>query len=78
LAFQPARGLDLAATREVYEAIREECREGAAALVVSYDLDELLDYCSRIVVLNRGELSEPGPGNERNPDVIGRLMVGAE
>ncbi|HJP82912.1 MAG TPA: ABC transporter ATP-binding protein [Fimbriimonadaceae bacterium] len=78
LAFQPARGLDLAATREVYEAIREKCREGAAALVVSYDLDELLDYCDRIVVLNRGVLSEPGAGNERNPEVIGRLMVGAE
>ncbi len=42
LAFQPARGLDLAATRDVYEAIGQECKDGAAALIVGYGLDELL------------------------------------
>ncbi len=77
LAFQPARGLDLAATRDVYEGIRAEADKGAAALVVSYDLDELLEHCDRIVVMNRGELFEPGPGDEKDGDVIGRLMVGA-
>jgi ABC-type uncharacterized transport system ATPase subunit len=77
LAFQPARGLDLAATRNVYEGIQEECDRGAAALVVSYDLDELLEHCDRIVVMNRGELFEPAPGQEKDRDSIGRLMVGA-
>lgn len=77
LAFQPARGLDLAATRDVYEAIGQECKDGAAALIVSYDLDELLEYCDRIVVMNRGELFEPETGKEKDCDVIGRLMVGA-
>lgn len=76
LAFQPARGLDLAATRDVYEGIRAQADQGAAALVVSYDLDELLEHCDRIVVMNRGELFEPGPGDEKDGDVIGRLMVG--
>jgi len=78
LAFQPARGLDLAATQNVYEGIRAECDRGAAALVVSYDLDELLEHCDRIVVLNRGEMFFPPEGQERDPDVIGRLMVAAE
>ncbi|MBC8064752.1 MAG: ABC transporter ATP-binding protein [Chlorobia bacterium] len=78
LAFQPARGLDLAATRDVYEGIRSECDQGAGALVVSYDLDELLEHCDRIVVMNRGELFEPKAGEEKDSDVIGRLMVGAE
>lgn len=77
LAFQPARGLDLAATRDVYEGIRAECDRGAAALVVSYDLDELLEHCDRIVVMNRGELFQPKPEEEKNSDVIARLMVGA-
>lgn len=77
LAFQPARGLDLAATRDVYDGIRAECDRGAAALVVSYDLDELLEHCDRIVVMNRGELLEPNSGDEKDPEVIGRLMVGA-
>jgi ABC-type uncharacterized transport system ATPase subunit len=78
LAFQPARGLDLAATQNVYQGIRDECEKGAAALVVSYDLDELLENCDRVVVLNRGELFFPPVGQERDPDVIGRLMVAAE
>lgn len=77
LAFQPARGLDLAATRDVYEGIRAEAQRGAAALIVSYDLDELLEHCDRIVVMNRGQLFEPPPGDEKDGQVIGQLMVGA-
>ncbi len=77
LAFQPARGLDIEATRRVYSAIRAQCDKGACALVVSYDLDELLDHCDRIVAMNRGLLTEPGTGLERDRTAIGRLMVGA-
>ena len=78
LAYQPARGLDLAATRSVYEGIQSACDHGAAALVVSYDLDELIDHCDRIVVMNRGELREAPQGHERDREAIGRLMVAAE
>lgn len=77
LAFQPARGLDLAATRDVYDGLRAACEQRAAVLVVSYDLDELLDHCDRVVAMNRGELFEPKPGEERDRDAIGCLMVGA-
>lgn len=77
LAFQPARGLDLNATEHVYEGLREACKNGAAALVVSFDLDELLEHCDRIVVMNRGVLSEPAPDKAMDREAIGRLMVGA-
>jgi simple sugar transport system ATP-binding protein len=75
LAFQPARGLDLGGTIDVYRGMREACDAGAGALVVSFDLDELLEHCDRIVVMNNGRLVE-SPTKERNS--IGRLMVGAE
>lgn len=77
LAFQPARGLDINSTTRVYEGIRAACEKGAGALVVSYDLDELLEYCDRVVVMNRGELLEPATAQSRDRDAIGRLMVGA-
>lgn len=77
LAFQPARGLDLGGTADVYRGIRQRCDEGAAAVVVSFDLDELLEHCDRIVVMNGGRLLEPPPGKEKDRDTIGRLMVGA-
>jgi simple sugar transport system ATP-binding protein len=77
VGFQPARGLDLHGARAVYDGIREACSGGAGALVVSFDLDELLENCDRIVTLFDGRLVVPEPGKERDRDVIGRLMVGA-
>ena len=74
LAFSPTRGLDLKGTADVYAAIREQASKGMAALVVSFDLDELLEHCDRIVVLNHGRLTEPGT---RDREAIGREMVGA-
>lgn len=78
LAFQPARGLDIDATRLFYEALYEECAKGAAALVVSFDLDELLVYADRIVVFNHGKCYEPAANLARDRQEIGRLMVGTE
>lgn len=75
LAFQPARGLDIDATRNVYEGIGEVCRRGACALVVSFDLDELLDYCDRVVAMNSGQIFEPEPDKSLDRARIGELMV---
>ena len=77
LAFQPARGLDIDGTRQVYDALREQCRAGSAAVVVSFDLDELLEHCDRVVVMNGGELTVPADGEGKDRAAIGRLMVGA-
>lgn len=77
LAFQPARGLDIDATRSFYQALAEQTAAGAAALIVSFDLDELLTYCDRIIVMNGGKLSVPAANVERDRAEIGRLMVGA-
>lgn len=78
LAFQPARGLDIDATANVYAGFREEAKRGAAVLVVSFDLDELLEHCDRIVVMNSGKLSEPPAEKALDRETIGRLMVGAQ
>lgn len=75
LAFQPTRGLDIAATQDVYQAIRECCQGGAAALVVSFDLDELLTFCDRVVVMNHGRLTVPAAHEERDRTRLGQLMV---
>ncbi len=76
LAFQPARGLDLKGTKQVYDAICEKCDQGCSAIVVSFDLDELLEHCDRVVAMNSGRLFELAPGQEANRESIGRLMVG--
>ncbi len=77
VAFQPARGLDLKGTADVYAGIRSACQNGAGALVISFDLDELLEYCDRIVTMCNGKLSTPDSDFARDRDTIGRMMVGA-
>ena len=75
---KPTYGLDLKTTRSVRSTIRELADGGGAALVISTDLDELLEVCDRIAVLSRGRLvgvvaNGPGAAEE-----VGRLMVGVE
>ena len=72
---KPTYGLDLKTTRVVRGMI-EALRDGRAALVISTDLDELLEVSDRIVVLSRGRIVgevENGPGAAEQ---IGRLMIG--
>lgn len=78
LAFQPTRGIDLYVADLVYQGLIKAAREGATVLVVSFDLDELMTYCDRILVMNHGILKEV-PTNLRNDrQAIGRMMVGAD
>jgi simple sugar transport system ATP-binding protein len=77
LAFQPTRGLDIDGTVQVYASLREAARGGVGVLVVSFDLDELLENCDRTIVIHAGRVHEPASGQERDRQAIGRLMVGA-
>lgn len=77
IAGQPTRGLDAASTRAVHRAIREACQQGAAALVVSFDLDELLTLCDRVGVLFDGRMVDVVEGDRKRREEIGALMVGA-
>jgi simple sugar transport system ATP-binding protein len=75
LFHKPTYGLDLKTTRTVRQMIRE-MRDGKAALVISTDLDELLEVSDRIVVLSRGRIvGEVKPGTGAAEEV-GRLMIG--
>ena len=49
---------------------------GAAVVVISQDLDELLTLCDRISVINRGSLSEAMPVDQASIERLGLLMGG--
>ena len=75
---KPTYGLDVKTTAAVRDQILKLAEGGGAALVISTDLDELLEICDRIAVLSRGRLVgvvSSGPGAARQ---VGELMVGAE
>lgn len=72
VADQPTRGLDLRATSDVHRRLREVRARGAAVVLHSTDLDEILDLADRVVVVVNGIVR----GVERNRDAIGRAMLG--
>jgi ribose transport system ATP-binding protein len=53
---EPTRGIDIAARRRIYDVIADLAREGKGIIVVSSDLEELLETCDRIAVMSLGRL----------------------
>ncbi len=72
----PTRGLDVGATAAVRDELRAQARGGAAVLVVSTDLDEVLELGQRVGVLFRGRLLPVEP-ERRTRERIGERMLGA-
>jgi ABC-type uncharacterized transport system ATPase subunit len=75
VSVNPTRGLDVAATRAVQQALIQVARQGAAVVLISTDLDEVLDLGDRVSVLFGGRLStsfEPPIDAEQ----LGLLLAG--
>ena len=51
---EPTRGIDVAARRRIYRLIESLAQAGKAIVIVSSDLDELLETCDRIGVISAG------------------------
>ena len=76
LASQPTRGLDVGAVAYVHRMLLAARDRGAAVLLISEDLEEILALSDRIVVMSRGRLSSPSSRGERSIRELGELMAG--
>jgi simple sugar transport system ATP-binding protein len=76
LANQPVRGLDEGAIAYVQQQLLEARKRGAAILLISEDLDELMTLTDRIAVMSHGTLSSALPTGERSIAEIGLMMAG--
>ena len=77
LAAHPTWGVDIGAALAIRQALLDLAASGCGILVVSEDLDELLEIADRIAVLHGGRLSAPMPVAETSVEGIGLLMGGA-
>jgi simple sugar transport system ATP-binding protein len=75
---KPTQGLDVRTTRLVRQRIRDQADDGVSALVISTDLDELLELCDRIAVLYRGRLAGTVENGPEAGERIGELMIGGK
>jgi ABC-type uncharacterized transport system ATPase subunit len=73
---QPTWGVDAGAAAAIHEALLALAGRGAAILLISQDLDELLSLCDRLAVMNGGGLSDAVASGAISVAEIGLLMGG--
>lgn len=72
----PCFGLDFASVAEIRSQIMEQRNRGAAVLLVSEDLDEILELADRVAVMSEGRINYSAPVGETDRATIGRHMAG--
>ena len=72
----PCFGLDFASVAEIRSQIMEQRNRGAAVLLVSEDLDEILELADRVAVMSGGTITYVAPIEETDRNTIGQYMEG--
>lgn len=78
IAVQPTRGLDVGSIEYIHKRLVEQRDKGKAVLLVSLELDEILDLSDRIVVINNGLKVGEVITSETNENEVGLMMAGIE
>ncbi len=76
IAAYPIRGLDIGAAEYVHQRLIEAREAGMAVLLISEELEEILDLCDRIAVIYEGKILKVLSGSEANNRKLGLLMAG--
>ena len=76
VAAQPTRGVDVGSIEFIHRQLVAERDRGAAVLVVSAELDEILGLSDRVAVMSEGRIVAMLPIEEADRDRIGLLMAG--
>lgn len=76
VAVHPTRGLDVGATETVRQLLLEQRDDGTAVLLISEDLDELMEISDRIAVMFEGEIVGVVPTEEAEVETLGLMMAG--
>lgn len=69
---EPTRGVDIGAKREIYRFIEELAEEGAAILVISSEMEEVIRLSDRIVVMRSGRVAAEIPREKASEETIMR------
>lgn len=72
----PTRGLDIESSIWIWNKLKERCKNGAIVFFTSADLEEILHYSDRVLVVYNGEVSEPLNATETSVEQLGQLIGG--
>lgn len=77
IAAQPTRGLDVGAIEYIHKRLIEQRKKGKAVLLMSFELDEILNVADRIAVMYEGKIVDVLDTKETNETELGLLMAGS-
>ncbi|MBC1209364.1 ABC transporter ATP-binding protein [Listeria booriae] len=77
IAAQPTRGLDVGAIEFIHRRLIEQRDEGKAVLLMSFELDEIMNVSDRIAVIYEGKIVAIVKPEETNEQELGLLMAGS-
>ena len=72
---QPTRGLDVGSIEFIHKQVIGRRDDGAAVLLISAELDEVLDLSDRVLVMFRGQIVGTFPAEEAQREKVGLLMA---
>ena len=75
---QPTRGLDIGAIENIHRQILQERDRGAAILLISLELEEVMTLADTIGVLYRGEMLRIDSADNMTMQEVGRYMMGVK
>ena len=78
IAAQPTRGLDVGAIEYVHRRLVEQRDAGCAVLLVSFELDEVLDLADRILVMYGGQIVLERMSGKTDERELGIAMTGGK
>ena len=78
LVAQPTRGLDVGAIEYIRKRLVEERDKGKAILLVSFELDEIMNLCDRIAAISKGQIVGIFNEGEKTSSEIGLMMAGVK
>ena len=78
IAAQPTRGLDVGAIEFIHKKLIEERDKGKAVLLISFELDEILNVSDRIAVMFDGKIVAEVTPEETTEQELGLLMAGSQ
>jgi len=67
---EPTRGIDVGAKSEIYSLVRTLAEEGAGILLISSEVEELVDACDRVYILRQGRIVDELPRDEISKEAI--------
>ena len=76
IAVQPTRGLDVGSIEYIHKRLVEQRDNGKAVLLVSLELDEVLNVSDRIAIINNGELIGIVDASKTDENEVGLMMAG--